>query len=336
MTKAAGWAAKIGPETLSQVLRHIPKATDPKLLVGLDTSDDAAVYQICADSAVIQTVDFFPPMVDDPYMFGQIAAANALSDVYAMGGKPVLALNIVCFPNCLPVGVLEDILRGGADKVTEAGAIIAGGHSVEDNEPKYGLAVTGVVHPQRILTNAGAKVGDMLILTKPLGTGIINTAIKGGLVGEAEQRVAAQCMAMLNAGAAKIMSNYNVSACTDITGFGLLGHATEMAQASNVTLEIFASDCPLLPGVVEFAKMGMIPGGAYNNRQHVGDSVTFAANVPRELQDILFDPQTSGGLLISVAESDAEQMLKQLNENEITSRIIGRVQWPAECAIKVI
>lgn len=304
--------------------------------MGLDTSDDAAVYQICADSAVIQTVDFFPPMVDDPYMFGQIAAANALSDVYAMGGKPVLALNIVCFPNCLSVGVLEEILRGGADKVAEAGAIIAGGHSVEDNEPKYGLAVTGVVHPQRILTNAGARVGDVLILTKPLGTGIINTAVKGNLVGEAEQKAAAQSMAMLNANAAKIMSIYNVNACTDITGFGLLGHAKEMAQASNVTLEISASDCPLLPAVVDLAKMGMIPGGAYNNRQHVGDSVTFGAGVARELQDILFDPQTSGGLLISVAQSEGEQLLKQLNEKEITSRIIGRVQSPAECAIKVI
>ena len=304
--------------------------------MGLDTSDDAAVYQISADSAVIQTVDFFPPMVDDPYMFGQIAAANALSDIYAMGGKPVLALNIVCFPNCLPVGVLEEILRGGADKVTEAGAIIAGGHSVEDDEPKYGLAVTGMVHPQRIRTNAGARMGDMLIVTKPLGTGIVNTAVKGGLANDTDQRAAAHCMAMLNAGAASILANYSVHACTDITGFGLLGHATEMAQASNVTLEIFADACPLLPGVVELAKMGLIPAGAYNNRQHVGDSVNFAAHVPRELQDIMFDPQTSGGLLISVAETEAEQMLKQLNENGIPSNIIGTVQPQTKCAIKVI
>lgn len=304
--------------------------------MGLDTSDDAAVYQISADSAVIQTVDFFPPMVDDPYMFGQIAAANALSDIYAMGGKPVLALNIVCFPNCLPVGVLEEILRGGADKVTEAGAIIAGGHSVEDDEPKYGLAVTGVVHPQRIRTNAGARMGDMLIVTKPLGTGIVNTAVKGGLANDTDQRAAAHCMAMLNASAASIMANYSVHACTDITGFGLLGHATEMAQASNVTLEIFADACPLLPGVVELAKMGLIPAGAYNNRQHVGDSVNFAAHVPRELQDIMFDPQTSGGLLISVAETEAEQMLKQLNENGIPSNIIGTVQPQTKCTIKVI
>lgn len=318
------------------MLRHIPIKTDPKLLVGLDTSDDAAVYQICAESAVIQTVDFFPPMVDDPYTFGQIAAANALSDVYAMGGKPILALNIVCFPNCLPVLVLEEILRGGADKVSEAGAITAGGHSVEDDEPKYGLAVTGVVDPQRILTNAGAQVGDRLILTKPLGTGIINTAIKGGLVGEVELKIASECMAMLNAGAAQIIENYQVNACTDITGFGLLGHASEMAQASNITLEISAQACPLLPGVVEMAKMGMIPAGAYNNRQHVGNKVVFTASVPREMQDIMFDPQTSGGLLISVVKTEAEQMLKQLNKNGVPSRIIGKVQERTTNAIKVI
>lgn len=304
--------------------------------MGLDTADDAAVYQISNDHAVIQTVDFFPPMVDDPYIFGQIAAANALSDVYAMGGKPVLALNIVCFPNCLPIGALEEILRGGVDKVTEAGAIIAGGHSVDDDEPKYGLAVTGIVHPQRILTNAGARVGDRLILTKPLGTGIINTAIKGSLAGATEQRAATTCMATLNAGAARIMANYDIHACTDITGFGLLGHAAEMARASKVTIEISAQACPLLPGVVDLAKMGMIPAGAYNNRQYVGNSVVFSPDVPRELQDIMFDPQTSGGLLISVAEADAEPMLRELKESGIVSGIIGMVQPQAEWAIKVI
>lgn len=303
--------------------------------MGLDTSDDAAVYRVADDVAVIQTVDFFPPMVDDPYVFGQIAAANALSDVYAMGGRPVLALNIVCFPSCLPNDVLAEILRGGADKVNEAGAVIAGGHSVEDNEPKYGLAVTGVVHPDKMLSNATAIPGDFLVLTKPLGTGIINTAVKGNLAEPESVSHAVKYMASLNALAAQAMADVGVNACTDITGFGFLGHAGEMARGSGVSLEIWAEKCPVLPGVVELARMGMVPGGAYSNRQYLGDNIFFNGDIKRELQDILFDPQTSGGLLISVSEEKCRDLMELMVNNQVPAVVVGRVKSKEEHLITV-
>ncbi|MBM7855598.1 selenide,water dikinase [Desulfohalotomaculum tongense] len=317
------------------MLRQLPKIDDPNLMVGLENSDDAAVYRITDDTAIIQTLDFFPPMVDDPYIFGQIAAANALSDVYAMGGRPVMALNIVCFPNCLDTAVLEEILRGGADKVSEAGAVIAGGHSVEDDEPKYGLAVTGLVHPDRMLSNGGALPGDVLVLTKPLGTGIVNTAVKGNLASQETSSLAVKYMAMLNNKAGQVMNKVGVNACTDITGFGLLGHAAEMARASNAAMEFWSSECPVIPGVIELAQMGMIPAGAYNNRQHLGDGVTFADSVPREMQDIMFDPQTSGGLLISVPEHKADRLLNLLKESQVDAVTVGRVTSGGGQLIKV-
>lgn len=303
--------------------------------MGLATADDAAVYRLTEDIAVIQTVDFFPPMVDDPFLFGQIAAANALSDIYAMGGRPLLALNIVCFPSGLNPAVLVEILRGGASKVKEAGAIIAGGHSVLDEEPKYGLAVTGLVHPQKILANTGAKAGDLLVLTKPLGTSIVNTAAKGDLVAAATLALAIKQMATLNAVAGQIITTVGVNACTDITGFGLLGHLAEMARGSQVSCEIWAEQCPVLPGVPALARLGMIPAGAYNNRQYLGKEVFFATAVTREMQDIMFDPQTSGGLLISLPPDRSKQLLKALTENNVVAAVIGRVNLTGKYLITV-
>ena len=305
------------------------------MLVGIETSDDAAVYRINDDLCLIQTIDFFPPMVDDPAVFGQIAAANALSDIYAMGGRPILALNIVCFPNCLPADVLGEILRGGAEKVYQAGAVIAGGHSVEDDEPKYGLAVTGLVHPEKLLTNAGAQTGDVLVLTKPLGSGIINTAIKGNIADQQSYDQAVKYMAMLNAAAGAAVADIGANACTDITGFGLLGHAAEMAKASSKSIELWSEACPIISGALELARMGIIPAGAYNNRSYLGDQVVFDG-VDREIQDVLFDPQTSGGLLISLPEQKADRLVNMLKEQEVPAAIVGRVVAAEEHLIKVI
>ncbi|SHF01903.1 selenophosphate synthase [Desulforamulus putei DSM 12395] len=304
--------------------------------MGLDTSDDAAVYRLNDELATIQTVDFFTPMVDDPYLFGQIAAANALSDVYAMGGTPLLALNIVCFPACLSPDILKEILRGGADKVTEAGAIIAGGHSVQDDEPKYGLAVTGMVHPDKIYSNATAKTGDLLVLTKPLGTGIINTGIKADLVGPEIMNRAIATMASLNKEAAGAMLDVGASACTDITGFGFLGHAAEMARASGLSINLYAGEVPVLPGARELARMGIIPAGAYNNRNHLGDQVKIEEGVTREETDIFFDPQTSGGLLIAVQPARAETLVKELHLRGVAdARIVGELTPPGQYLITI-
>lgn len=304
--------------------------------MGLDTSDDAAVYQLSPELATIQTVDFFTPMVDDPYLFGQIAAANALSDVYAMGGTPLLALNIVCFPSCLPPEILGEILRGGADKVVEAGAVVAGGHSVQDDEPKYGLSVTGVVHPDKVYSNASAKPGDLLILTKPLGTGIINTGIKADLVEQKLMDKALQTMAALNKEAALAMQDVGASACTDITGFGFLGHAAEMCRGSNLSLTVYTQSVPMLEGAKELARMGIIPGGAYNNRNHLGDAVYIEKGVTREEQDILFDPQTSGGLLIAVPPAKSMALLEALRGRGVAeAQIVGELQNPGEHLITI-
>ena len=306
--------------------------------MGPATSDDAGVFLLNETTALIQTVDFFTPIVDDPYQFGQIAAANSLSDVYAMGGQPLTAMNLVAFPiGRLPGTVLADILRGGADKVQEAGAVIVGGHTVEDSEPKYGLSVTGQAHPDRIWTNAGALPGDVLILTKALGTGILATAARVGLCAEGVA-ASARSMAELNAAAARTAMNYPVHACTDITGFGLLGHLHEVAAASKVMLEIDSAALPLLPEAPEAAGMGMVPAGAYANRSYL-TMVAFADSVAENLRDICFDPQTSGGLLFSVPAAVAPSLLGDLHAAGVTlAALIGRVKArrkDEECEIYV-
>lgn len=312
---------------MTQVLCQIQKPYHPDLLVGIETSDDAAVYKINDEIALIQTLDFFTPVVDDPYTFGQIAAANALSDVYAMGGDPILALNIVCFPNCLEPSILSEILRGGQDKVIEAGAILVGGHSVSDDEPKYGLSVAGFVHPSKVMTNAHAKPGDVLILTKPLGVGIINTAIKAGMASETAVSEAVLSMTTLNKFGKKATENINhVHSITDITGFGLLGHAVEMAEGSKVTLRIHSKDIPFISGAKDYANMGLIPGGAYKNRDFFAKKILIDDDVPTFLQDIIFDPQTSGGLLISVAKEDSEKLLENLAASPVSFALIGEVE----------
>lgn len=304
-----------------------PVTPDPNLLVGLDTSDDAGVYRISDDIAIIQTVDFFTPVVDDPYYYGQIAAANSLSDVYAMGGRPLTAMNIICFPTKkLELQVLADILRGGADKIKEAGAILLGGHSVEDNEPKYGLSVTGVVHPDKVLTNAGAKPGDVLVLTKPLGTGIITTAIKGELASKEEIDNVIQVMATLNKNAAEAMAVVGVNGCTDITGFGLLGHAAEMARSSRVSMTFWSGLVPVLRGTREYVRMGIIPAGTRGNLQYISQFVEFEPNILEEDRLILTDATTSGGLLISVPGQKSQQLMRELTDRGVgTAAVIGEV-----------
>lgn len=294
------------------------------IIVGIETSDDAAVYKLNDDTAMIQTLDFFTPVVDDPYTYGQIAAANSLSDVYAMGGKPVSALNIVCFPLCLSTEILAEILRGGADKVLEAGAVIVGGHTVDDNEPKYGLSVTGLVHPSKVLKNYGSKAGEVVILTKPLGTGIINAAIKGQIVSDNAYEKAVKVMSTLNKYAAEIMVNHNISACTDITGFGFLGHSYEMASASKVTIKYYKEKIPYIAEAKKYAEMGLVPEGTYNNRAYLEDKCSLN-NLPVWLEDILFDPQTSGGLLFTLSAEDGRKIIKELEVLEIESAIVGEV-----------
>lgn len=294
------------------------------LLVGTETSDDAAVYRISEELAVIQTVDFFTPVVDDPYLFGQIAAANALSDVYAMGGDPKLALNLAAFPNCLDIEILGEILRGGADKVLEAGAVLAGGHTISDEEPKYGLCVTGFVHPEKMWKNYGAQTGDILILTKPLGSGILSTAVKGELASEKEINEAVRVMTTLNKYARDAAEGITVHSCTDITGFGLAGHAMEMAKGSRKTFVIDTGTIPVISGVQEYAEMGLIPAGAYRNREYLETDIQSTAAGWRE--DILFDPQTSGGLLFAVPGKDAGKFLERLAGLKLPSAPIGIVK----------
>lgn len=324
LSKTSGWAAKIGPETLSKILDKLPKMEDKNLIVGIETSDDAAVYKLTEDIAVIQTLDFFTPVVDDPYTYGAIAAANSLSDVYAMGGKPTVALNIVCFPNCLNIEVLGEILKGGADKVIEAGAVVIGGHTVEDDEPKYGLSVMGMVHPQKVLKNYGSVVGDVLILTKPIGTGIITTAIKAEMASKDVYNEAVKVMSTLNKYSGEIIAEHNVTACTDITGFGIMGHGFEMASASEVTFKLYKDKLPLINGVKEYAQMGLIPAGCYNNKKYLQGKYELK-NIEPWLEDVLFDPQTSGGLLISIPSSEGKILMEKLSKLEIPSQIIGEV-----------
>ena len=324
LTKCAGCGAKVGAGVLAQLLEGIRVHRDPNLLVGFDKSDDASVYKLSDELALVQTVDFFPPIADDPYLFGQIAATNALSDVYAMGGEPKLCLNIMAVPETMPREAVHDILRGGYDKVYEAGALITGGHSILDDEPKYGLAVTGFVHPEKMLTNAAARPGDVLVLTKPLGIGVLTSAGKAGLLTEETVAHMNRLMTTLNKSARDVMVRHRVHACTDVTGFGLLGHGFEMAQGSDVELHISVGSVDLLPEALEFARMGVLPAGMYRNRTFAEPAVD-AGTVETAVQDILFDPQTSGGLLMAVAPEDADALLAELAPVVPSAQRIGTV-----------
>jgi selenide, water dikinase len=309
-------------------LKDLPFMTDPNLLTGMEHSEDAGVYKLRDDLAIIQTVDFFTPIVDDPYTFGQIAVTNALSDVYAMGGKPLTAMNIVCFPiKKLNVSILRDILRGGLDKMREAGVLLVGGHSVEDDETKYGLAVTGIIHPAHVLMNRGVRPGDKLILTKALGTGIVSTAAKAGAAPENLLKRSIAAMTTLNKVAAEIIiETTDVHACTDITGFGLLGHACEMIEDSDVGMRIFASAVPFFDGLQELAEMGILPEGLHRNRQFRMSSIEFSSDCPEWLADILFDPQTAGGLLLSVAPEQATGLLNKFHRSGLNdAAAIGEI-----------
>ena len=306
--------------------------TDENVIVGLDRSDDAGVYRVNDDLALIQTVDFFTPIVDDPYWFGQIAAANALSDVYAMGGTPKTAMNLVGFPlEKMDISILREIIQGGVDKIKEAGVVLLGGHSVDDPELKYGLSITGFIHPDRVLTKQNLKAGDKLILTKPLGTGIVNTAIKGGLASQETIERVTRLMARLNRKPAEIMSRYEVHACTDITGFGLLGHLAEMVTGSGQSIRLLGDAIPMIPEAREYGQMGFVPAGAYRNREFREGMVEFGRSVDRLTQDILFDPQTSGGLLISVSRDVSESLVRELKSDGVPEAvIIGEVMSAPE------
>ncbi len=295
-------------------------------MVGPETSDDAGIFQINEQQALVQTVDFFAPIVDEPYLFGQIAAANSLSDVYAMGGIPLTALNIACFPTCLTVDEMGEVIRGGSDKLVEAGVLLLGGHTVENPEPRFGMSVTGMIHPGQIWRNVGARPGDALILTKQLGTGLLATAFKAGLLPPNQEAAMVQSMVTLNREAAEVLRRETeVQACTDITGFGLLGHLLEMSEGSGVGMELIANQLPIFPGALETAAMGLVPAGAYRNREFVGESVHFDPEVSLATQDLMFDPQTSGGLLAAVPGADAERVLSALTDAGVTAAVIGRV-----------
>jgi selenide,water dikinase len=309
-------------------LAALPRIADPNVLVGFETSDDAGVYKLTAELALVQTVDFFTPIVDDPYTFGGIAAANALSDVYAMGGRPVTALSVLAYPEKGDLEDLEQILKGGAEKIREAGCALVGGHSVNDEEIKFGYAVTGAVHPDRVITNGGARPGDALVFTKRLGTGVIGTALKRGIAVESDVEAAVESMLRLNRNACERMLEYAVNGCTDVTGFGLLGHAREMAAASGVTLEIDARRIEFLPGAVHYSRQGAIPGGLRNNREFLACSVEVKTDISPEIESLLYDPQTSGGLLIALPESDAAELERVLAGAYRMGRVRERQEKP--------
>ena len=333
LASCAGCGAKVGAGTLVHMLEGFQTHYDPKLIVGYDKSDDASVYLLSEDLALVQTTDFFPPIVDDPYLYGQIAATNALSDVYAMGGEPKLALNIMCLSESMDKATVQEVLRGGYDKAYEAGAIITGGHTIQGAEPIYGLAVSGFVHPDKVLTNSGARPGDVLILTKPLGIGVLTTAAKVGLVEQEVQDRIHRQMATLNKTARDIMVKYQVHSCTDVTGFALLGHSFEMAQGSGCTIHIQAEKVPYHEEAYEFASMGFIPAGAYRNREYAEAGVKVAGNVPLPLQDLFYDPQTSGGLLIAVDPADADRLYQELKASIPEAAVIGYVTEREDAAI---
>jgi selenide,water dikinase len=335
MAKSAGCAAKLSPSILDSVLKRLPIVSDPNLIVGFETSDDAAIYRISEDVALVQTVDFFTPIVDDPFLFGQVAAANSLSDVYAMGGRPISALAIVAFPSSSAPEILEQIMRGGLSKMSEANCSVVGGHSIRDDELKFGYAVTGLIHPAKVWRNVGARPGDRLLLTKALGTGVISTAVKRGRADETSAASSTASMTRLNREAALTLheieaaANGNVEGCvhavTDVTGFGLLGHAREMAMGSGVSMRIDHTSIAYLPGAVDAARNQFFSGGLTNNREFLEGCVGFDANVPEQMRALLYDPQTSGGLLVAIAPEAAEQTLAALQMRETPARMIGEV-----------
>ena len=324
LAKCAGCGAKVGAGVLAKLLSDIKVHHDDNLLVGFDKSDDASVYKISDDLAIVQTVDFFPPIADDPYLFGQIAATNALSDVYAMGGEPKLCLNIMAIPENMPMEAVHALLRGGYDKVYEAGALITGGHSIHDDEPKYGLAVTGFVHPDKMLTNSNARPGDVLLLTKPIGIGVLSTAAKADMLSKYGQELINRLMTTLNKAARDAMVKYNVHACTDVTGFGLIGHTYEMASGSDTEIILDVDSIDLIPEALELARMGMLPAGMYRNRNFAQAHVD-AGDTELAKQDMLYDPQTAGGLLIAVAPEDADALFNELKNTVPSAQRIGTV-----------
>jgi len=317
---------------LDRVLASIPRAANENVLVGFDTADDAGVYKLTAELALVQTVDFFTPIVDDPFTYGAIAAANSLSDVYAMGGRPISALSILAYPAKGDFDDLEEILKGGAEKMREADCAILGGHSVADEEIKFGYAVTGTVHPARVKANAGARAGDALVFTKRLGTGVISTALKRGMARQADVAASVESMLTLNRAACEAMLKYDVHGCTDVTGFGMIGHAREMALASGVTLEIDVDRLQFLPGALEYARLGAIPGGLKNNREFASCAVQATRAVAAEVEGLLYDPQTSGGLLISLAEADAAALTASFRD----AYLLGQVKTRGEKPIRLI
>jgi selenide,water dikinase len=330
MVSCAGCAAKIAPADLARVLARLPKFADERVMVGFDTADDAGVIRISEDLALVQTVDFFPPVADDPFVYGQIAANNALNDVYAMGGTPLTALSVLCYPQKGDWDVLEQILQGGAATMNAAGIAVLGGHSIDDVEMKFGYAVTGTIDPRRVVTNSGSKAGDVLILTKPIGTGAINTAVKRGLASPATENAAIENMTRSSATASKAMVRAGANACTDVTGFGLLGHSFEMAKGSDVTLNIDSKAVPLLPDVIKLIALGMLTRGDKNNRVYVGDAVRIAEGVSGEMQSALFDPQTAGGLLISLPKPAAAGFLADVPDAVIIGSVRERGQFLIE------
>lgn len=323
--KAAGCAAKMSAHELKQILAGLPKVHDANLLTSITNFEDAAVYKLSDDQAMIQTVDFFPPVVDDPYLFGQIAATNALSDIYAMGGRPILALAIFCFPTCdYPLSVAAEILRGGADQVVRAGAIVAGGHSIQGSEILYGLAVTGLIKPSKMLTNGGAKAGDAIVMTKALGTGVSLLAHKADLLEDDERARLFSSLTTLNNRPLALLSDIDIHACTDVTGFGLIGHIHEMTKASKLAARISISTVRFLPFCLEFAKEGLVPAGSYGNRKSFESNVSYLNDLPLEVTDLLYDPQTAGGLLFAVDPKDLANVLNKLSGDQIEASHIGQ------------
>ncbi len=320
------------PGVLDRVVKGLKVSHPPELLVGVEGADDAGVYQLSEETALIQTLDFLTPVTDAPYDFGRIAAANALSDVYAMGGRPLTAMNIVCFPTeSLPEFVLAETLAGGLETIHESGACLVGGHSVDDAEFKYGLSVTGIVHPKRLLTNGGAKVGDVLILTKPLGSGLLSTAIKGQVAGtEASDQLVRVC-ATLNKGAAEALAAFHPTACTDVTGFGFAGHSLEMARGAKKRFVFSVSSLPVMEGALAYAEMGLLPAGAYRNRDFCGESVELYASVSRSYGDLVFDPQTSGGLLVAMPSHEAKACLAVMEDLGVNAAMVGEVSGESAC-----
>lgn len=324
--------AKLAPSDLAQVLSKLPKQNfSENVIVGFENSDDAGIFRLSDEVALVQTVDFFTPVVDDPETYGKIAAINSLNDVYAMGGTPISALSIVCYPQKGDWKILEDIMRGGQLAMNAENVVVIGGHSIDDAEIKFGYAVTGLIHPDKVVKNSGAKAGDVLVLTKPIGTGVISTGIKFGKASKQSIEASTKTMTKSSVKASKKMQEVGVNGCTDVTGFGLLGHAFEMAKASQVTLKINSEDIPLLPDVLKLIKEKMLTRGDKNNRDYVSDTVKFSENVGSEMQSALFDPQTAGGLLISIEESKAESLIKDLE----SAKIIGKVENYKEFLIEV-